>query len=88
MGSGTNVQYNLHIDDETMKRIMVGGATATALLIVVLIGLIAIDDITGVGTVDDVAIAPLLSALAGDVQYLINYFSQLLYLTSSICSAG
>ncbi|MDC7278407.1 hypothetical protein NXH64_02710 [Butyrivibrio fibrisolvens] len=80
------LQYNLHIDDSTMDKILVGGAIAAAVLMVVLIAVIAADDLSGIGTMDDGALVPLISVLTNDIQFLINYSSQLINSSPSLCA--
>lgn len=72
-----NIQNYLHIDDEMMEKLKVGGAIAAAILLTAVVVALVADDLTGAGAADDVLLPSTASALSADIAYLIEYFSMM-----------
>ena len=69
-----SLQYYLHVSDETMETIKTGALVGGILILAILIGVLAADDIftLGAGAVDDGAIVPLATMLLNFIKMLFS----------------
>jgi len=71
----------LRISDETMDKILVGGAVISVMALTAAIVALVLDDSSGFGAFDDAAIPAVVDGLKGYIMYLFEYFGILQSMT-------